>query len=42
MSLKGNLETFYINSILQLLSIDEKSGILSVKNEKIEVKILFQ
>ncbi len=42
MSLKGNLETFYINSILQLLSIDEKSGILSVKNENIEVKILFQ
>lgn len=42
MSLKGNLETFYLNSILQLLSNDQKTGILLVKNEKTEVKIFFQ
>ena len=42
MSLKGNLETFYLNSILQLLSNDQKTGILAVKNENNEVKIFFQ
>ena len=42
MSLKGNLETFYLNSILQLLSNDQKTGILTVKNEKNEVKIFFR
>jgi hypothetical protein len=41
MSLKGNLTTVYINSILQLLGVDEKSGILSVKNPNIEVKVFF-
>jgi hypothetical protein len=39
MSLKGNLETFYLNSILQLLSSDQKTGILKVKNGNAEVKI---
>jgi hypothetical protein len=42
MSLKGNLETFFLNSILQLLSDDQKSGILHVKNHHKEVKIYFQ
>lgn len=42
MSLKGNLETVYLNSILQLLSIDEKTGILGVKKAKINLKVLFQ
>ena len=42
MSLKGNLETFYLNSILQLLSNDQKTGILTVKNGNNEVKIFFQ
>lgn len=42
MSLKGNLETFFLNSILQLLSDDQKSGILQVKNHQKEVKIYFQ
>ena len=42
MSLKGNLETFFLNSILQLLSDDQKSGILQVKNQQKEVKIYFQ
>ncbi len=42
MSLKGNLETFLLNSILQLLSDDQKSGVLQVKNHQKEVKIYFQ
>ena len=42
MSLKGNLETFFLNSILQLLSDDQKSGVLQVKNHQKEVKIYFQ
>ena len=42
MSLKGNLETFFLNSILQLLSDDQKTGVLQVKNNSKEVKIYFQ
>ena len=42
MSLKGNLETFFLNSILQLLSDDQKTGVLQVKNRQKEVKIYFQ
>jgi hypothetical protein len=42
MSLKGNLETFFLNSILQLLCDDQKSGVLQVKNHQKEVKIYFQ
>ena len=42
MSLKGNLETFFLNSILQLLSDDQKTGVLQVKNHQKEVKIYFQ
>ena len=32
MSLNGNLKTFYLNSILQLISDDQKTGVLIVKN----------
>ncbi len=42
MSLKGNLETFFLNSILQLLSDDQKTGVLQVNNNQKEVKIYFQ
>ena len=42
MSLKGNLETFFLNSILQLLSDDQKTGVLQVNNRQKEVKIYFQ
>ena len=42
MSLKGNLETFFLNSILQLLSEDQKTGVLQVVNQQKKVKIYFQ
>ena len=42
MSLKGNIETIFLNSILQLLSDDQKTGVLHVKNHQKEVKIYFQ
>jgi hypothetical protein len=42
MPLKGNLESVFLNSIMQMLSSDEKSGILHVKNQQKEVKIYFQ
>jgi len=40
MSLKGNLESFQIASILQLLSSDKKTGILRVKNDENEAQIV--
>lgn len=42
MSLKDNLDTFYLNRILQLLGNEQKTGILIVKNQKAEVKVFFQ
>lgn len=39
MSLKGNFETFNLNSIFQLLGDDQKTGVLKVKNEDKEVRI---
>jgi hypothetical protein len=42
MSFKGNLDTLFINSILQLLRTDEKSGVLLVKNQRKEVEIYFE
>jgi CheY-like chemotaxis protein len=42
MSLKGNLETFFIASILQLLSLDKKTGILRVKHDNNEAKVYFK
>jgi len=41
MSLKGNLETFLINSILQLLHDDIKTGVFQVNRDDEEVKIYF-
>ncbi len=42
MLLKGNFETFFLASILQLLCNDRKTGLLRVVNGKKEVKIVFQ
>jgi hypothetical protein len=39
MSLKGNFETFNLNSIFQLLSDDQKTGVLRVRNEDKEIRI---
>ena len=41
MSLKGNLETFLINSILQLLHDDMKTGVFQINRDDEEVKIYF-
>ena len=42
MSLSGNLSTFPINSILQLMSEEQKTGVLRVSCEAREVKIYFK
>ena len=39
MSLTGTFETFKLNSIFQLLSDDQKTGILKVRNEDKEIRI---
>lgn len=39
MSLKGNFETFNLNSIFQLLSDDQKTGVLRVRNKDKEIRI---
>jgi hypothetical protein len=39
MPLSGNLETFSLNSIFQLLSVDQKTGVLAVRNEDKEIRI---
>ena len=39
MPLSGNFETFNLNSIFQLLSGDQKTGVLKVKNEDKEIRI---
>lgn len=39
MSLKGNFKTFNLNSIFQLLSDDQKTGILKVLNADKEIRI---
>jgi len=39
MPLTGNFETFNLNSIFQLLSNDQKTGVLKVKNEDKEIRI---
>jgi len=41
MTLKGNLDTFYLNSILQLLHNDKKTGLFQAKKDKEEVTIYF-
>ncbi|RLA94441.1 MAG: hypothetical protein DRG25_02540 [Deltaproteobacteria bacterium] len=42
MALQGNLETFYLSSLLQLLSNDKKTGVLRVADEGKEVKVYFK
>ncbi len=42
MLLKGNFETFFLTSILQLLCNDQKSGILRLKKQEHEIKIIFK
>ncbi len=42
MSLSGNLSTLPLNSILQLISDEEKTGVLKVSNGPQEVKIYFK
>ena len=39
MALSGNFETFDLNSIFQLLSDDQKTGVLKVRNEDKEIRI---
>jgi hypothetical protein len=39
MPLSGNFETFNLNSIFQLLSDDQKTGVLKVRNEDKEIHI---
>ena len=39
MPLTGNFETFNLNSIFQLLSNDQKTGVLKVKNEDKEIRV---
>ncbi len=41
MSLKGNLETFLLHSILQLLYNDGKTGVFQANRDGEEVKIYF-
>jgi hypothetical protein len=39
MPLSGNFKTFNLNSIFQLLSDDQKTGVLKIKNEDKEIRI---
>jgi len=41
MSLKGNFETFYLNSIMQMLHNDKKTGVFRASNGKDEAFIYF-
>lgn len=41
MSLKGNLENFFFASILQLLYLEKKTGVLRVKHGNKEAKVFF-
>ncbi len=42
MSLKGNLETFFLSSILQLLDNDKKTGMLRVVGKTEEVRVFIK
>ena len=42
MSLSGKLSTFPINSILQLMSEEQKTGVLRVTREALEAKVYFK
>jgi len=39
MALKGNIETFYLSSILQLLAQDKKTGILTIAEQDRIVRV---
>ena len=41
MTIKGELETFYLTTILQLLDNEQKTGVLELRNGGKEVKIFF-
>ncbi len=40
MSIKGNLETFYLSSLLQMLNYEKKTGRLKIKSQTNEVQII--
>ena len=42
MTLKGNFDTFYIATILQLLSNDKKTGILRVTDNDKEIQVFIK
>ena len=42
MALRGNIETFYLASILQLLCNDQKTGVLKLKSGKKKVEVFFK
>jgi hypothetical protein len=42
MGLKGNLESFFLTSILQLLHTEKKTGTLHVRNDNDEVRVILQ
>lgn len=42
MALRGNIETFYLSSLLQLLSNDNKTGVLQLSSRDDIVKIFFK
>ena len=42
MALQGNLETFFLASVFQLLCNDKKTGVLQVGDEGNEVKVYFK
>jgi len=42
MALQGNLETFFLASVFQLLSNDKKTGVLRLAEEGNEVKVYFK
>ncbi|MFP3869285.1 MAG: DUF4388 domain-containing protein [Syntrophobacteria bacterium] len=42
MSLKGNIETFYLSSILQLLCGDKKTGVLTIYDGERKVNVYFK
>ncbi|MBW2070744.1 MAG: DUF4388 domain-containing protein, partial [Deltaproteobacteria bacterium] len=42
MALKGNIETFYLSSIFQLLCGDKKTGVLTIHDQGKTVKVYFK
>jgi len=42
MALKGNIETFYLSSMLQLLAQDKKTGILTIADKGRMVRVYFK